>query len=258
VAKSSGPFLPINEVMSRAVTRRMLCTCCGETAAPDTRVTGSDRLELALWVLFLVPGLLYCVWRHLHRRRACPACGSSDLIRESRASHSRNLQQETPPAPATPHGRFVYAAPRISWMAPPGLRLRRMTRGGALAGAGVVAFAFVSLNAVDVKPDERALIAAVHPQDEAEVEKQHARRIEDRRYRECERLCTEFHRSQAHGHRTCMDNCLAKLVDEPRDEVARSACADLLDPGACEFVSGRSKPRPNPAADAAGPWPKDR
>ena len=66
-----------------------------------------------------------------------------------------------------------------------------------------------------------------------------------------------------------MDNCLAKLVDESRDEVARSACADLLDPGACEFVSGRSKPRPNPAADAAEPrpnpaadaaepWPKDR
>ena len=48
-----------------------------------------------------------------------------------------------------------------------------------------------------------------------------------------------------------MDNCLAKLSDASRDEVARSTCADLLDPTACEFVSGRSKPRPNPAADAA-------
>jgi hypothetical protein len=231
----------------------MLCTRCGETAAPDSRVAGSDRLELALWLVFLVPGLLYCVWRHLQRRRTCPACGSSDLIRESRASRSRDLQNDALPAPGAARGRLVYAAPRISWMASPGVRLRRMTRGGALAGAGVVAFAFVSMNTVNVKPDERALIAAVQPQDEAEMEKQRARRVEDRRHRECERLCTEFHRSQAHGHRKCMDNCQAKLFDESGDEVARSACADLLDPTACDFVAGTGKPRPNPTADAADP-----
>jgi hypothetical protein len=231
----------------------MLCTRCGETAAPNTRIAGSDRLELALWLLFLVPGLLYCVWRHIHRRRACPACGSSDLVRESRASRSRSLQNGAPSAPAPPRGRLVYAAPHISWMAPPGLRLRRMTRGSALAGAGVVAFAFVSMNTVDVKPDERALIAAVQPRDEAEVEKQRLRRVEGHRHRECERLCTEFHRSRAHGHRKCMENCLAKLFDDSGDDVARSACADLLDPTACDFVSGRAKPPPAKTSDTADP-----
>ena len=231
----------------------MLCTRCGETAAPDTRVAGSDRLELALWLFLLLPGLLYCVWRHAHRTRVCPACGSADLIRESRASRRRSAQPQAPAAAPPPRGRLVYAAPRIAWLAPPGLRLRRLTRGGALAGAGVVAFALVSMNTLDVKPDELALVAAVRPQDEAEAKRLRARRIDGRRQRECERLCTEFHRSRAHGHRQCMDNCLAKLFDGSRDEVARSACADLLDPSACDFVAGRAAPRPDPAADAADP-----
>jgi hypothetical protein len=85
------------------------------------------------------------------------------------------------------------------------------------------------------------------------MEKRRVRSIEDRRHRECERLCTEFHRSRAHGHRQCMDNCLAKLFDGTRDEVARSACADLLDPTACDFVAGRAAPRPDPAGRAADP-----
>jgi hypothetical protein len=243
----------MGEAMGRASTRRMLCTRCGQTAAPDTRVAGSDRLELALWLFLLVPGLLYCVWRDMHRCRICPGCGSSDLMRESRASRSRIAQQPDPVAAQPARGGLVYAAPRIAWMAPPRVRLRRITRGSALATAGIAAFAFVSMNTVAVKPDERALVAAVQPRDEAEVEKQRERRIEGHRHRECERLCTEFHRSRAHGHRKCMDNCLAKLVDGSRDEVSRSACADLLDPTACEFVAGRAAPRPGRAADAAEP-----
>ena len=71
---------------------RMLCTACWQTARPDIRLSGSDRLELVGWFSFFLPGLLYCAWRYVNRTRVCAACGSAALVREARA-----VQRREPP-----------------------------------------------------------------------------------------------------------------------------------------------------------------
>lgn len=219
----------------------MLCTACGRTDAPDRRVAGSDRVELALWVLLLAPGLLYCWWRHLQRSRVCTHCGSTALMRESRSSRHRAREGSGAESgvSAGRRGRLVYAAPRIPWMATPSQRFRRVTRGGAAVAVAGAAFAVYSLNTVRVTPDPRPAAAIRSQPTEAEVEKRRETRIENRREHECERLCAEFHRTQARSHRQCMANCASKLFDDPRIHESAGACADLLDPSACDYVSGK-------------------
>lgn len=74
----------------------MLCTECLHVAVPDTLLEGSDLLELLGWCCFVVPGLLYCWWRHLNRHKICALCGSLDLVREARAAASRRLPDAGP------------------------------------------------------------------------------------------------------------------------------------------------------------------
>jgi hypothetical protein len=68
---------------------RMQCTSCLEIAEPETLLGGSDLAEIASWLCFVVPGWLYCLWRHSLRRKICQFCGSESLIREARAAQAR-------------------------------------------------------------------------------------------------------------------------------------------------------------------------
>lgn len=56
------------------------CTQCGHIARPGTETPGSIWIEAILWLAFIVPGLIYSVWRHNKRHAACPKCGSAALI----------------------------------------------------------------------------------------------------------------------------------------------------------------------------------
>jgi len=54
------------------------CVRCGTVAVPDVETTGSTLVEIALWFMFLLPGLIYTLWRH--GEAVCPSCGSMELI----------------------------------------------------------------------------------------------------------------------------------------------------------------------------------
>lgn len=58
----------------------LYCKTCGTVAKPSTETPGSILIELVLWCCFIVPGLVYSLWRHNKRHAACPKCGSADLI----------------------------------------------------------------------------------------------------------------------------------------------------------------------------------
>ena len=63
------------------MAKGLVCTRCGTTTPrPKTFTKGSIIVELFLWLMFLLPGLLYSVWRLSTRYRGCPACGSPELI----------------------------------------------------------------------------------------------------------------------------------------------------------------------------------
>lgn len=58
-----------------------LCTQCGaETSAPLKVPPGSAWVALALAVPFVLPGVVYTVWRYAMRRSVCPTCGHAQLI----------------------------------------------------------------------------------------------------------------------------------------------------------------------------------
>jgi hypothetical protein len=57
-----------------------VCTNCGTKAAPQSHTKGSILIEIILWLAFIVPGLIYSIWRLTSRQQVCPACKKPTLI----------------------------------------------------------------------------------------------------------------------------------------------------------------------------------
>ena len=57
-----------------------VCKDCGTVAESKTTAKGSFAVEVVLWLCFIVPGLIYSVWRMATKYEACPACGSDKLL----------------------------------------------------------------------------------------------------------------------------------------------------------------------------------
>ena len=75
------------------------CMTCGTDAEPKTQTRGSIVIEIVLWLLFIVPGLIYSIWRLSSRRPVCPACGSTAIVpydAPAAVSHRATLQQPAP------------------------------------------------------------------------------------------------------------------------------------------------------------------
>jgi hypothetical protein len=56
---------------------RLVCTHCG--TADRTRLPGSGWIELVLYLFYIVPGVIYSIWRRTGSP-ACAACGQRSLI----------------------------------------------------------------------------------------------------------------------------------------------------------------------------------
>jgi hypothetical protein len=57
-----------------------VCTACGSVGRPERVTKGSFLIELALWLFFLLPGLIYSLWRMTSKHWACRQCGSPSLV----------------------------------------------------------------------------------------------------------------------------------------------------------------------------------
>ena len=57
-----------------------VCQACGTVGIPVRKTRGSLAIEIILWLLFIVPGLIYSLWRSSTRYETCPACGSTGVI----------------------------------------------------------------------------------------------------------------------------------------------------------------------------------
>ncbi len=58
----------------------MYCDNCGTTGKPKTRTKGSFVIEVLMWLLFIIPGIFYSLWRLTTREKVCPACGAPNMI----------------------------------------------------------------------------------------------------------------------------------------------------------------------------------
>lgn len=59
---------------------KLICQSCGTIGKPKLVTKGSIGIEIILWLLFLLPGLIYSIWRLTSKHKACQACGSTNLI----------------------------------------------------------------------------------------------------------------------------------------------------------------------------------
>lgn len=57
-----------------------VCTQCGDTNGGTVVTRGNIGIEIIFWLTFLVPGIIYSIWRLSSRYIACPTCGSNTLI----------------------------------------------------------------------------------------------------------------------------------------------------------------------------------
>jgi ssDNA-binding Zn-finger/Zn-ribbon topoisomerase 1 len=57
-----------------------VCKDCGYKGAVKKTRKGSLLIEIILWFCFLIPGLIYTVWRFTNRVYFCPSCRSHKML----------------------------------------------------------------------------------------------------------------------------------------------------------------------------------
>jgi hypothetical protein len=57
-----------------------ICGTCGLVGLPKKQTKGSFVMELFLWLFFILPGVIYSLWRVTTRYKGCRFCGSTDIV----------------------------------------------------------------------------------------------------------------------------------------------------------------------------------
>ena len=60
--------------------KTLICTQCGYVSKGAYYKKGSGLIELVLWLTFLVPGIIYSIWRRRSNLKSCIKCKSQSLI----------------------------------------------------------------------------------------------------------------------------------------------------------------------------------
>lgn len=59
---------------------KKLCLNCLSVGKPQLITKGDIGTEIVLWLCFILPGIVYSVWRHTSRYKGCPICESGGMI----------------------------------------------------------------------------------------------------------------------------------------------------------------------------------
>jgi hypothetical protein len=75
------PILLIMQIVKWLRPRKpMFCTTCGYFGKPKRRAKGSLTLEILLWLVLIIPGVFYSLWRSFNIENVCEKCGSTNVI----------------------------------------------------------------------------------------------------------------------------------------------------------------------------------
>lgn len=78
-----------------ASTKELICTACGTVGSGKDKAAGSFLIEVILWICFIVPGLIYSIWRLSSGNKVCTACGNPTLIPTDTPKGQELLKQRT-------------------------------------------------------------------------------------------------------------------------------------------------------------------
>ncbi len=59
---------------------KMICTNCGTAGRPKSKTRGSFIIEIILWLMMIIPGIIYTLWRLTTTEKVCRACGSPNMV----------------------------------------------------------------------------------------------------------------------------------------------------------------------------------
>lgn len=62
------------------MSNKLVCTQCGHVGNAKRAIKGNGLIEIILWLCFIIPGLIYSIWRSSSRHMVCPDCKSTSLI----------------------------------------------------------------------------------------------------------------------------------------------------------------------------------
>ena len=60
--------------------KQLICTDCGSIGKTKKQCKGNLAIEIILWICYIVPGLIYTIWRQTTYRQVCKVCGSEDVV----------------------------------------------------------------------------------------------------------------------------------------------------------------------------------
>jgi len=62
------------------MAKELICSNCGYKGKPKKVTKGSIFIEIILWIAFIIPGVIYSIWRLTSRNEACPQCGATNMV----------------------------------------------------------------------------------------------------------------------------------------------------------------------------------
>lgn len=80
---------------------KIVCTACGYIGESKTVTKGHFALEVVLWLCFLIPGIIYSIWRLATRFEACPTCGNVNPLPASAPMAQKFIRENFPEQLAT-------------------------------------------------------------------------------------------------------------------------------------------------------------
>lgn len=76
---------------------KKICSNCGTTDYPDKHTPGNVLIEIILWLFFIIPGLIYTIWRKSNMSDICPSCKSPNPV-DLKSPRGIKLLQEFKPS----------------------------------------------------------------------------------------------------------------------------------------------------------------
>lgn len=73
-------WIPINLFFPNLFSPIRLCMKCGHSGKTKKQLSGSILIEIFLWICFIIPGVLYSLWRHGSKKIVCASCGGQEQL----------------------------------------------------------------------------------------------------------------------------------------------------------------------------------
>lgn len=62
------------------------CTAC-HSYSTFAKPKGNKWIELVLYLFYIIPGIIYSIWRRSGNTKVCPKCGSNSIITSDSGTH---------------------------------------------------------------------------------------------------------------------------------------------------------------------------